>query len=1067
MFRYSIFALLIFISTNISAQRQFPVLPINIDSLLDLAADTKTEREKKIHYIRKIDTALAGYETNYPLYRGILYMYQALDMPDTAQRNAYRSNGITLITNNNKYLADSFSYQLMQLLEFYTDEGRKKEWLVIDTILRRSVASNSSEAKTALLNFLYNKLSTGSYDIARNLSNYEILFSPQPKDTTIEEQYANFAPHWVKLKARFELWKATPYYKRNENLSFKQNFEELIRKTGYLKEKMVLSNTYGNRRFNKDYRLIYYYIHLQLVMDLADWAINDHREGVAILPLRLFLLEDLIPNEMDAAAKAGAIPVINATQLRDGFKMLAQLYINIGIGAEAFSAAYQGVTYINDYKPFSEEERLDAFYGLYYLFAETRKTEGKYESAMKAIVQLKKYYPAPVSVSINETNYWNLFIDVRLQEVEILQAQNKHIEAQDSLNNLFNQLAPLDSDSSEMLYDLYQWPRLQYMTIKMISGKTSWETARSTLLDALTTIEQKNNWENVPYYYSLQSLYFIAHYRSKNEILKHVLYNLLFYTERNLKYTFISLSPEDRIRLYEQRLSSFFDLYHELLFSGKLNDLPEIKEKVIAQSLFLKNALADNNMLPNHIFKTDSAMLDLIERIRKQRMRSNFLAGHFNMLSTDREYSDLSQTQSLWLHVLKYVDTDSIYTASSWKNISTTLKPHQVYIETVRYNTWLSDSSANYGAYIINTNNEISTVQLFKEDALITLLKDPSASPQTGLLNTSGTRGLTIKGKKESATKKFRKGDTDKLGLYILTPIWKHVSGKKELLIVPDALLNRISFAALQWNKKELFSHVLLRQLSGSNVLFNPVLPLSTKAETLLAGGLNYEAGNATAKDFNLLNENVKWNYLPGTKLETEKLQSIFKNAGHTTTTLTGHEFHDSLRNSLTDYNIIHLATHGFYFDSTAVKQLYAKLINKEAIKNDPMMRCGIAVSFANQPIKTGRAESDGYLFGFELANTDLRNCYLISLSACETGLGDLRNNLGVDGLSRALKLGGARHLLISLWKVPDAPTAVFMQHFYKNLFAGKTPAQALRLTQQIMSVSYPASDWAAFILVE
>ncbi len=1067
MFRYSIFALLIFISTNISAQRQFPVLPINIDSLLDLAADTKTAREKKIHYIRKIDTALAGYETNYPLYRGILYMYQALDMPDTAQRNAYRSNGITLITNNNKYLADSFSYQLMQLLEFYTDEGRKREWLVIDTILRRSVAANSSETKTALLNFLYNKLSTGSYDIARNLSNYEILFSPQPKDTTIEEQYANFAPHWVKLKARFELWKATPYYKRNENLSFKQNFEELIRKTGYLKEKMVLSNTYGNKRFNKDYRLIYYYIHLQLVMDLADWAINDHREGVAILPLRLFLLEDLIPNEMDAAAKAGATPVINATQLRDGFKMLAQLYINIGNGAEAFSAAYQGVTYINDYKPFSEEERLDAFYGLYYLFAETRKTEGKYESAMKAIVQLKKYYPAPVSVSINEINYWNLFIDVRLQEVEILQAQNKHIEAQDSLNKLFNQLAPLDSDSSEMLYDLYQWPRLQYMTIKMISGKTSWETARSTLLDALTTIEQKNNWENVPYYYSLQSLYFIAHYRSKNEILKHVLYNLLFYTERNLKYTFISLSPEDRIRLYEQRLSSFFDLYHELLFSGKLNDLPEIKEKVIAQSLFLKNALADNNMLPNHIFKTDSAMLDLIERIRKQRMRSNFLAGHFNMLSTDREYSDLSQTQSLWLHVLKYVDTDSIYTASSWKNISTTLKPHQVYIETVRYNTWLSDSSANYGAYIINTNNEISPVQLFKEDALITLLKDPSASPQTGLLNTSGTRGLTIKGKKESATKKFRKGDTDKLGLYILTPIWKHISGKKELLIVPDALLNRISFAALQWNKKELFSHVLLRQLSGSNVLFNPVLPLSTKAETLLAGGLNYEAGNATAKDFNLLNENVKWNYLPGTKLEAEKLQSIFKIAGHTTTTLTGHEFHDSLRTSLTDYNIIHLATHGFYFDSTAVKQLYAKLINKEAIKNDPMMRCGIAVSFANKPIKTGRAESDGYLFGFELANTDLRNCYLISLSACETGLGDLRNNLGVDGLSRALKLGGARHLLISLWKVPDAPTAVFMQHFYKNLFAGKTPAQALRLTQQIMSVSYPASDWAAFILVE
>ena len=136
------------------------------------------------------------------------------------------------------------------------------------------------------------------------------------------------------------------------------------------------------------------------------------------------------------------------------------------------------------------------------------------------------------------------------------------------------------------------------------------------------------------------------------------------------------------------------------------------------------------------------------------------------------------------------------------------------------------------------------------------------------------------------------------------------------------------------------------------------------------------------------------------------------------------------------------------------------------SLKNEPLFRSGIVISNANQQ-DTGNYKTRGYLLGYELANTDLRNCFLISLSACETGLGDLRNNLGVDGLSRALKIGGARHLLISLWKVPDQPTAVFMEQFYKNLLGGKTPAQALRLTQGFMSRAYKAKDWAAFVLVE
>ena len=193
----------------------------------------------------------------------------------------------------------------------------------------------------------------------------------------------------------------------------------------------------------------------------------------------------------------------------------------------------------------------------------------------------------------------------------------------------------------------------------------------------------------------------------------------------------------------------------------------------------------------------------------------------------------------------------------------------------------------------------------------------------------------------------------------------------------------------------------------------------------------------------------------------------MFKSAGHTVTLSDGKSFPDSLRKKLEEYQFIHLATHGFYFDTTLAAQYYSRRWSSEAVRYEPLYRCGIALSGANNPDSVGSLETDGYLLGYEIANTDLRKCYLVSLSACETGLGDVRNNLGVDGLSRALKLGGARHLLISLWKVPDQPTTVFMQLFYKELFRGKTPATALQLAQLTMSKTYKATDWAAFILVE
>jgi CHAT domain-containing protein len=110
----------------------------------------------------------------------------------------------------------------------------------------------------------------------------------------------------------------------------------------------------------------------------------------------------------------------------------------------------------------------------------------------------------------------------------------------------------------------------------------------------------------------------------------------------------------------------------------------------------------------------------------------------------------------------------------------------------------------------------------------------------------------------------------------------------------------------------------------------------------------------------------------------------------------------------------------------------------------------------------------DGVATAYEISHLNLSNTKLAVLSACQTGLGDIKGSEGVYGLQRAFKMAGVDYLLVSLWQVPDQETADFMEAFYSAWLGGNTIHAAFAKAQKKMRRKYKqVYQWGAWVLVE
>ncbi len=289
----------------------------------------------------------------------------------------------------------------------------------------------------------------------------------------------------------------------------------------------------------------------------------------------------------------------------------------------------------------------------------------------------------------------------------------------------------------------------------------------------------------------------------------------------------------------------------------------------------------------------------------------------------------------------------------------------------------------------------------------------------------------------------------------LLRPARPRLVRARRWLISPDGPLHSLPFAALVSGNHYLAEskpiHIVASAAVYKEIKATRSEKPSAATELLAVGDPLYPAGMEnhaeTAGDPQMqdaLRRGLRLKPLPATRTEVEAISKLFPGAR----TLLGNDATEEATKSLAPQaRRLHFACHG--------------LLDERFPLNS-----ALALSIPEHPQE---GHDNGLLQAWEIFDELRLDADLVTLSACDSGLGKEMGGEGLVGLVRAFQFAGARSVLASLWEVADVSTARFMKAFYGHLHDGKPKDEALRAAQVDMirekSGSSHPFHWAAFEL--
>ncbi len=559
---------------------------------------------------------------------------------------------------------------------------------------------------------------------------------------------------------------------------------------------------------------------------------------------------------------------------------------------------------------------------------------------------------------------------------------------------------------------------------------------------------------------------------------------LIELTFRAMDRNFEGMSELEKLN-YRNALDEYFDLLYSCLYSSDKADtkqLTEIFEMQLRRKDLVLNSQVKvlNELRASH----DSGLISIYNAWLNNRQ---LLAAQY-AIPVEQRFINADSLETVTQNLEKTITVNGIKPGFLNKSVDIKKlfpkKPSPIAaIDFIRFN--FKDkrykNTARYAAFILKYGDTVPAfVHLSSESALMKLLKDKKGQ----WINEAQLTQKIYTPKSKGADILFR---------FIWKPMEIYLKGIKEINYSTASIFNNISFDAVYNGKEYLLTKYRLRRFSGlmdveektkhfelptvanlwADMDYGDIKPIGKRIFSSAASPKFIAAPRQSIKGTTALKKEVDTGlFQPFISQEIPRIGKIF---------LTNKILVASYKKQLaTEDNfklkademsgVLHISTHGFYLPYK--KENVHSFAPVKFISNNlnPLFRCGLAFSGVNWYWKKGQPlthRDDGILNGFEIAQLDLHKVKLVTLSACETGLGEVTDNEGNLGLQRAFKLAGVQNLLVSLWGVPAKQTTELMTLFYTNWLKGETLSGALHSAEYVMQKKYPPYFWAGFVLIE
>jgi CHAT domain-containing protein/tetratricopeptide (TPR) repeat protein len=506
---------------------------------------------------------------------------------------------------------------------------------------------------------------------------------------------------------------------------------------------------------------------------------------------------------------------------------------------------------------------------------------------------------------------------------------------------------------------------------------------------------------------------------------------------------------------------------------------PEAVGHAYNEVLFHKGFLLNVVMQTNRLASTHPEVADVYEGLKGHHRRlakeyAKAPAAQKDVVLLENEANELEKELSR-----RVAGMGEALRQVTWPEVQAQLRPGDASVEFVQYRRGAAASVSAKG-----------------EDAYAALLLLPGAVQPRFVALCSTTeleKMLALQGRSSVV---FIRELYSRASLYRLLwqPLEPFLSSVKTVYFSPAGLLHQLNLEALPTGDdgRILADRYQLIQLSSTRQLaLANARPPSQGKEAALFGGIRYDLDStalAAAQNQSTSSRGTwlevsdttyiqTWPSLKWTNVEIKGAAATLTDAGWQAKQYAAYTASESTFKTLGRPNpsprVVHLATHGFFFsDENKHEENGAEHAVAFKKSRHPMIRSGLILAGANYAWKNGHAPQpdmeDGILTAYEIGQMNFQNTELVVLSACETGLGDIRGNEGVYGLQRAFKIAGAQYLVMSLWQVPDFQAQEFMHHFYTHwLEQHLTVPEAFQKAQKTMRKTHKDPFfWAGFVFM-